>query len=623
MVDVGRHNAAWLAALCALLFGATLSGCFSEYSCTEIGCSDNLECNAETGKCEELVSSCVQNGCPDGRVCDESTGMCRSAGERCVDNSCPARQVCNAQTGFCEAKSHCRIDPCASPAEECDTITGQCVPRSCASDADCPFAFYCSDNGVCRSGCRVGEDGACPDGEFCRSSVGEAIGQCREECHADEDCPLGQLCEQTRDGSSCELEPRCEDDEDCRAEAVCRQSRCQAPPCTANSDCTADEVCDLATGTCVGGSCQEDIHSPNQTQADAVELIPGSYTELRLCPGQSDWFALHVRSSDAFRLRLEHAPTADLDIFVWDEDGYLLAANQQTGPVTTLELSAERSQVVSVQIVGRDLEEETYNLEVSRNPEQLFCQDDTSEENDHPGEAVVLPTDTSAPFEASLGICGADEDWFILPNLAQDQGLVVERTEASPQLVVELFTPDQHVFELRQPESTDEDEIRLTRLGAPGDYFVRVRDWLSRSGSYRLRTQVLEPFSCPQSEAHNSAATAAAVPLNAVQLYSFCPLDQAWEIDWLALEPAGQPGTLTAQIVAVGDLPELDVVLFEQTSDGLDRVRRASRTDNYYQLRLPVVPDQTHFVRISADGVPGRIVEGVDYQAFYRYESSD
>ncbi|QDG54765.1 hypothetical protein FIV42_29670 [Persicimonas caeni] len=620
---MSRHIVVWLAFVCLAFAAGTLSGCFTDYSCTEIGCEGNLQCNASTGKCEALVRSCQPGSCPSGTVCNESTGICQSAGARCVDDSCPARQVCNAQTGFCEARSNCELDPCASAAEECDTLTGQCVPRSCADDSECPFSFYCAASGVCRSGCRVDEADACPDGEFCRAAVGEPIGQCREQCHADDDCPLGQQCEQTRDGSSCELEPPCAEDEDCRGQAVCRQNRCQPPPCTANADCAGDEVCDLATGTCVGGNCEEDIHAPNQTPDEAAELDPGSFAQLRLCPGKADWFSLRMRSSDAFELRLEHAPSADLDIFVWGPNGYLLAANQQTGPVTTLEVNSQVTQQVAVQIVGLDLDEETYDLEVTRNPDALFCRDDTSEENDHPGQPVVLPTDTSAPFEASLSVCGADEDWFVLPELQRDQGLVVARSEVTSQLVVELLTPDGYTYALAPPSAIEPDEIRLERLGAEGDYLLRVRDWLSRAGTYRLRTQVLAPFDCPDATAHNTAETAVQVPINAVQLYSFCPLEQAWEIDWLALTPAQQDGTLTAQVVAVGDLPDLDVVVFEQTVDGLERVRSAARTDQYYQVRLPVEAGESYLFRISANGVPGRIVDGVNYQVFYRYESSD
>jgi hypothetical protein len=339
-----------------------------------------------------------------------------------------------------------------------------------------------------------------------------------------------------------------------------------------------------------------------------------------------------MRSSDAFEFRLEHAPGTDLDIFVYDPQGYLLAANQQTAPVTTLSMLSEHTQTAKVQIRSTSNDNASYDLHVTRNPAQAFCRDDTSEENDHPGQAVVLPTDTNAPFEASLALCGADEDWFILPGLERNQGLVVAHTQTSPGVRIDLYTPDNEIFALRRADASDTDELHIERLGADGDYLLRARSWLSRSGSYRLRTQLLEPFQCPQAGAHSTADTAAQVPVNAVKLFEFCPLEQGWEIDFVELAPADEDGTLTAQVVTVGDLPDLDVVLFERTQSGLVPIRSATRatgtsntsgTQTYYQMRAPAQTGDDYLMRISAGGEPGRIVDGVNYQVFYRYESSD
>ncbi len=623
MKDARRHLIEGLIIATAVALAASLAACFPDYSCTEVGCTGNLQCNATTGKCEKLVQSCTKAGCPDGKVCDPATGVCRSEGARCVDNSCPAQQVCNAQTGYCEARLNCEIDPCTSPAEQCDRVSGQCVPLNCANDRDCPVSFYCSSSGECRSGCRIGDDRACPAGQFCRGNVGDTIGQCRDECHSDDECPLGQICQQTRDGSSCEAEPICETDEDCRAEGVCIQHVCQPPPCTADADCATGEVCDVATGVCVGGDCQEDIHAPNQSIDQAAALRPGSYTELELCPGQSDWFSMQLRSSDTLRLRMKHAASADLDIFVYAPDGTLLASNQQTSPLTTLEMVSQRAQTVAIQIRGTTMQAESYDLSVERNPDQTFCRDDTSEENDTPSEAVVLPTDSNAPFELALQLCGADPDWFVLGDLGARQGLSVTLSDAAADVALDLYTPDDQVYSLGGAGANASDELRMQRVGAPGDYLVRVRSRFARSGSYRLRTQVLDPMTCADAGTHRTADTAVSVPTNTVQRLALCPLDQSWEVDWIALDPPPQSGTLTAQIVAVGDLPALDVVLFEKTPGGLTTLRRAASVEGYYQVRVPVDAAANYLLRISAEGEPARIINGVDYQAFYRFESAD
>jgi hypothetical protein len=388
----------------------------------------------------------------------------------------------------------------------------------------------------------------------------------------------------------------------------------------------------VPTGTCVGGDCEEDIHAPNQRIADAAELQTGSYSELQICAGKSDWFQLHMRSSDTFEFRLEHESGVDLDISVFDSQGYLLGANQQTGPVTTLSILSEHAQQATIQIKNTDTANASYDLVVTRNPAQSFCRDDTSEENDHPGQAVVLPTDTQAPFEASLAMCGADHDWFILPGLTSDQGLIVAYSQASPGIYIDLLTPDNEIFELNRDDSSDAEELHIERLGADGDYLLRAYSRLSRSGTYRLRTQLIEPFVCPQAGAHSTADAAVPITPNAVKLLAFCPLDQGWEVDFLDLSPPTDSATLTAQVVAVGDLPELDIVLFKSDSGGLTPLRSAASASNsttgtgaqnYYQLRAPAEPGTNYVLRVSANGEPGRIVDGVDYQVFYRYESSD
>ncbi|MFP4598003.1 MAG: hypothetical protein ACLFVJ_07115 [Persicimonas sp.] len=606
--------------VCGLIvLGAT--GCF-EASCTEIGCEGNLQCNEETGQCEEAVRSCEPGDCPSGKVCEPSSGTCRSEGARCVDNSCPARQVCNAQTGFCEAQANCQVDSCHSSAEQCDPLSGECVPKDCEADSECGAGFYCSTDDQCRAGCRIGEQTSCPPGQFCRGSLDEVVGQCREECQADEQCPIGQICEQSQSGSSCEPEPACDTDDDCRDVGVCQESTCQPPPCASDDDCPGDEACERATGQCIGGSCEEDIHAPNQTLDQAAQLAPGRHSGLRLCVGKSDWFTIPLRSSDALRLRLEHTSSADLDIFVFDEHGELLAANQQTGSVTVLEMISERTQTAAIQITSSSTDDELYDLEITRNSDGAFCRDDTSEENDRPSEAVALPTDPGASFEISLAICGADEDWFMLPDLAATSGLSVARTDADDHITLELFAPDGQSFELGE-HSWDDDEIQLDRLGAAGDHLVRVRSRFARSDTYRLRTRVLDPLVCEDARAHETADQALQIPSNSVRSLPFCPLEDAWEVDWLALDQPDEDTLLTAQVVPVGDLPSLDVVLFEQTDEGPERIRRAAFTDDTYRLRVPADDGADYLLRLSADGAPGRIIDGVDYQVFYRYEPLD
>jgi hypothetical protein len=619
-----RRRHIWGAILLLLTTLAALSfaSCFSDYPCTEIGCAGDLVCNELTGSCEEFVNSCVQNGCADGLTCDEATGECRAPGARCVDDNCPAHQVCNAQTGYCEARTNCELDPCAGPAEQCDPTSGRCIPLNCDAEHPCPAAFYCSSGGVCRAGCRIGDEDGCADGEFCRGAVDQLIGQCREQCYDDRECPLGQVCRDSGGGSSCEPEAPCESDGDCRGEGVCFEHICRAPPCTSDQDCSGDQACYRPTGVCVGGGCEEDIHAPNQLVENAVELRPGRYAQLRICPLRSDWFALDLRSSDLVSLRLEHRAGADLDIFVYGPSGRLLASNQQTGPVTSLEMRSRTSQTVRVQISGTTTEPETYDLNVQRNPGQTYCRDDSLEENDRPAAASVLPTDPKTSVEVALKLCGDDADWFVLPALSADQGLEIGRSEPESEIAIDLFTPDGERFALEPKDSMSSPAFYIARLGAAGDYLLRVRSIYSNSASYRLGTRVLAPMECEDAGDFDEAADAAALPVNAVSRLAFCPLEDGWEVDWLALAKPQAAGELSARVVAVGDHPALDIALFEQTADALNLVRSAAVAEDSYNIRVPVEAGESYLLRLSSSAPLGRIVQGVDYQVFYRFESS-
>ncbi|MFW5968861.1 MAG: hypothetical protein ACOCV2_15150, partial [Persicimonas sp.] len=567
-----------------------LSGCFESASCVHIGCEGNLVCDEESGECTEPDRSCEQTGCPSGQSCDEESGQCRSQGVECADDSCPARQVCNAQTGFCETHSDCQIEDCASQGEECEPTTGECVPRSCERDADCGAGNHCGQNEECRPGCRVTRADSCPDGEYCRADLDEAIGECREQCDDDDDCPIGHLCEEGDEGSSCEREPACEEDDECRDEGVCLEGVCQPPPCESNDDCTEDHVCDRSAGRCVLSECDDDFLSPNHARDEAAPIQFQSYSDLRLCAGTSDWFELELVRSEALQLRLEHDTEADLDLFVYDTDGELLAANQQTGSVTTLEMISQTDQTVLIEVSAHTDRNQDYDLQVRRNPEQT-CLDDAAEDNDHPGQAVPIPADEDSSFESQYTICGGDADWFVLPDLGERAGLEVELRDAEDHLGLTLYTPDGHHFDIEPDEA-----IEMLRLGAAGDYLVKVASRRQLSSDYRLQTRVLGPYDCPDTRAYDSVDSAYEASAASVHALTLCPLDSRWDRHWIAVEPPEQSSTLQAQVVPGDDLPDLEVVLYRRTEADQppERIRAASFHDGAYRVHAHIDPKESH-----------------------------
>src|SRR5699024_10958350 len=121
--------------------------------------------------------------------------------------------------------------------------------------------------------------------------------------------------------------------------------------------------------------------------------------------------------------------------------------------VTRLELRSQTTQTVYLRVAGDTPEAQTYELSIERNPRQALCEDDSFEENDHPADASILPTDAGAILEVSLKLCGDDPDWFVLPDLLATQGLEIGRAEADSQVAIDVYTPDGRRFELA-PQSS-------------------------------------------------------------------------------------------------------------------------------------------------------------------------
>src|SRR5690606_937846 len=133
------------------------------------------------------------------------------------------------------------------------------------------------------------------------------VGACVPNCSVDQECPFGQICDLAgAPESRCVAEGPCSSDAGCRTAEVCSASACVQPPCAADADCRDGQVCETSTGLCRDAGCADDVYGlgddPNHTRATAFGLAPGEYTELKLCPGRADWFAIETRTTDILRL---------------------------------------------------------------------------------------------------------------------------------------------------------------------------------------------------------------------------------------------------------------------------------------------------------------------------------
>ena len=603
-----------LAALSWILWAVLATGCPIVITCADTGCPSGQVCDRESGLCTQTERDCrVRNICRAGEVCDEETGSCRPQRLRCTESfTCPEGQSCNASSGFCEPTFRCQTNADCGVAEECNTTTQQCDPRQCQDDAGCPIAHVCDANTVCRPGCRPGA-GGCPPRQFCSVLGDEAIGLCEPNCRADPDCPFGQFCDLTSAPESrCVNEGPCTVDADCRVDEICIDNACGQPPCSSNDDCLESQLCDTTTRACRSAECTEDnfgsMTVPNHARQNAASIDFGAYTQLVLCPGRSDWFALAVRDTDVITIRLaQHIDDVDFDVFVYAANGELIAANQVVAPVSLLKFASERDQVIYIEVRSTTFEGGTYDLSIV----QEFCVNDAFEENDTAQEATVVPSAVGVPSEFALRACGFDEDWFRIQQNNPRNGLRVERVSSTTNLRVDVFTPDGRQFLVGGTTP-----FRALRSGFAGTTYVRAVSRDGQPGDYSLVFEVLDAWSCVGAGEHSS-------PLDAVQANSanalvetFCPVDGSWEVDWVELA-VDQSGILDLVVEPFGDAPPYEVVLWAGDGNDNTLIRTATIVDAAAHLQTAITPDARWFVRISSSGNIGRVLQAPGYRLQY------
>ena len=603
-----------LAAICAW-FG---SGCPIVVTCEDVPCPFGEVCDLETGACEKIERDCRSDEdiCRNGDVCDELTGQCRPEQLRCAEQfkSCPDGQACNATSGFCVPAFRCETASDCGAAEQCNEATQECEPRVCEPGRDeCPAAFVCGDAGRCIAGCRPGE-GSCRSQEFCLALSGELLGRCVPNCRSDSECPFGQVCDvAAAPNSRCVAEAPCSVDADCRVDEVCLDAVCMQPPCSSDDECLATQICERATGTCRDATCEEDVYGlaepANHARESAFGLATGQYTELVLCAGRSDWFAVDLRATDivTFRLR-QHLPEPDLDLYVYDRNGVLRAANEQLGQVSSLRLAAGRDQVLFVEVRGRGFATATYDLSVSTE----FCTNDGFEENDTRADATVIPSAVGVPSEVALTSCGFDEDWFRLEVADPSVGLRLDRTAGTPDLEIDLFTPDGERFAL-----TRDAPLVLLRTGATGSYYVRSATSLGQAGNYRLTFEIVAPWFCDGVGDHGTRETARSLSRDLVHQETFCPLDGSWEVDWLELSVEAD-GIIEARVQPISQTAPLEVALISWDGTTEQIVRTAAADGTARVLKAAVDPSLQYFLRVISSQPVDRIVTEPRYEVSWR-----
>lgn len=595
--------------------------CTPEITCVDIGCPFGQTCNKTSGECELPVSDCRENAnlCQSNERCDQATGRCLSNQVSCINQrACPLGQVCNAETGICQNVGTCNANQDCEVNEQCDLDAGRCVPKPCENSTVCGQGFVC-DNNICVVGCD--EQTPCPTEALCRIDPGQRVGQCITSCTQDTDCNFGRYCNNLKSPPSCDPEPPCERDDNCRSDEICQDFACVRPPCTGDQDCDEDQVCNASSGICVGGSCIEDAFSPNHTQSQAKPLPQGTTVQLNHCPGRPDWYALEVTRDELVQIQLEHVPSQDLDVILYDDQLQPLVEDQQLSGVARVAYQATRAQRLWLKVTTSNFSSSAYSISLVRR-QGGECIDDDLEDNDTLEQATALNIQQDNVLSVPTKLCRTDVDWYALGDFEDQFGLTLSvRPDRNLNIDAAVLTPDGQT--LRLDENND---LSLLRVGFAGPYYLRLQSRRAQSGNVRINVSVRGDYSCPDAVFNSEPENAVALLANQLETLILCPLQESWELDWYSITPPSAPAVLTFKVARPttnGLVPSnLQVVLFEQPANAPPRPIRQANDDGLgvQTISAVVSPDKQYLVRVTSNDNPGRLIEHTAYQVVYQYD---
>jgi hypothetical protein len=168
-----------------------------------------------------VVAPCEQGFCDQGWTCNLDSHFCEPPQACTTHDECPTGQDCSPD-GFCESTGPCSTDlDCQwvwSPygALSCDQTRGTCELASCTADVDCPVGSYCNEaTSLCPVSQTCTADDQCFGSPFAYACDLTRTTCVPATCAVDADCPAASYC--STFWSQCVATQHCAADIDCYA----------------------------------------------------------------------------------------------------------------------------------------------------------------------------------------------------------------------------------------------------------------------------------------------------------------------------------------------------------------------------------------------------------------------
>lgn len=331
---------------------------------------------------------------------------------------------------------------------------------------------------------------------------------------------------------------------------------------------TYDLILDLDFDSGEDG-CQ-DIFEPNNTleEATRVEDLPLEASNLRVCQGEADIYALELSEGDKLTAwaRFVHS-AGDIDISLRDAEGATVARSDSlTDDESLSEVQIRADGTYYLYVTLYQGQSQSYDLELSVEGSQpMVCQDDSFEPNNSIEEA--------SPFSVGrypgLQLCAGQEDYYavFVERGVQITSEIRFTHSASADLDLELLGPMEGEV-LATSNSTSDNE--------------RVQATAQQSGVHVLRVQGYQgsqaPYSMVLSVCQNDAQDPNDSPEDATPLISgtltdlvICPQEEDW------FRVSLRSGELLGIDLRASNLEDLEMILY--ASNG-ERVLQEAQQDS-------------------------------------------
>lgn len=335
-------------------------------------------------------------------------------------------------------------------------------------------------------------------------------------------------------------------------------------------------------------TCTDDAREPNNTQAGANVVTPGTLSALQVCPGNDDFYAVDVPAGGTLTASITFTvANGDLDLALLGPTGTVLrtsaTASASTESVSYTFTTATRAtlRAYGYQGVGN-----AYALTVGVTS-TATCTDDGAEPNDTQAAAAAL-----TPGTLTGTVCPGDPDFFSLTIPAGSTlSASLMFTNANGDLDLRLYNAAGSIVASSTTASQSTESFMYTATTA-GTFALEVRGFLSATNSYTLVTGVTAASSCTDdAEEQNDTATAAKVVPGSPAALTVCPNDDDWfRVTLIAGE------ALTASITFTAANGDLDLRLYDAagatvldssaTSAGTERVDYVAPTARDVLLRV-------------------------------------